>query len=350
MSTQIHQAVGLATPLVLPCGARLQNRIAKSATSEALGDRARAPTAALIRLYRRWADSGAGLLITGNVMIDRRAIGERGNVAIEDDRHRAKLAEWAGASTAGGGHAWVQLNHPGRQAPRTLNSDAVGASPIAVSGAPGMFRTPRPLTEPDIEELIQRFATTARLVVDAGFTGVEIQAAHGYLISQFLSPLTNQRTDRWGGTPANRRRFLIEVVRAVRAALGPGTPVAVKLNSADFQRGGMTEEESTEVILALAQEQLDVLEISGGSFESTRACGECPRLDPCPGGVFPGLRRAGTCRAQRDERRLGADGDRRVPDSQRDGRGCRRGCGRSRRSRPPGDYGTRPAQPPACGS
>jgi len=273
MSTEPQPALDLAKPLILRCGASLSNRLAKSATSEGLGGRSQAPTPALARLYRRWSESGAGLAITGNVLIDRRALGERGNVAVEDDRHAGLLAQWAAAATAGGGHAWVQLNHPGRQAPRTLNRDAVGPSPVAVTGAPGMFRTPRALTSSEIDEVIRRFATAARTVVAAGFTGVEIQAAHGYLLSQFLSPLTNLRTDDWGGTPTNRRRLLLEVVRAVRAALGPDTPVAVKLNSADFQRGGITEDESTEVVLALARENIDLLEISGGSFESTAMMG-----------------------------------------------------------------------------
>lgn len=262
-------SLDLDAPLVLPSGATLSGRIAKSALSEALGDPDRAPTPGLIRLYDRWAHSGAALLITGNVMVDRRAIGEPGNVAVEDDRHAGLLRQWAAAATAGGAHAWVQLNHPGRQAPRGLNREAFAPSGVTMTGAPGVFGKPRPLTASEIEEIIARFATAARVVVDAGFTGVQIHAAHGYLISQFLSPLTNQRTDEWGGTPENRRRFLLEIARAVRAGLGPQAPVGVKLNSADFQRGGMTEEESTQVVLALAREGIDLLEVSGGNYEST---------------------------------------------------------------------------------
>lgn len=273
MSVETHDATALATPLTLRSGARLPNRIAKAALSEGLGNRAQAPTPNLIRLYRRWSESGAGLLITGNVMIDRRALGEPGDVAVEDDRHSDLLAQWAAAATAGHGHAWAQLNHPGRQAPRAFNRSAVAPSEVAVAGAPGVFRKPRALTPAEIAEVIQRFAIAARAVVAAGFTGVQIHAAHGYLLSQFLSPLTNLRTDGWGGTPANRRRLLLEVVRAVRAGLGPHTPVSVKLNSADFQRGGMDEAESTEVVLALAQESVDLLEISGGNFESAAMMG-----------------------------------------------------------------------------
>lgn len=265
--------VELSTPLTLPSGAVLANRIAKAALSEALGDREQAPTQELVRLYDRWAGSGAGLLITGNVMVDGRALGEPGNIVVEDEQHADLLREWAAAATADGAQAWVQLNHPGRQAPRGLNREAVAPSEITVTGAPGVFNKPRALSSGEIGEIIRRFTTAARVVVDAGFTGVQIHAAHGYLISQFLSPLTNKRTDKWGGSPANRRRFLLEIVAAVRVELGPRTPIGVKLNSADFQRGGMTEDESTEVVLALAKEGVDLLEISGGNYESTAFMG-----------------------------------------------------------------------------
>ncbi|MEV6318343.1 NADH:flavin oxidoreductase/NADH oxidase family protein [Streptomyces sp. NPDC051776] len=266
-------SIDLTTALTLPSGARLPNRIAKVALSEGLSDRTQAPTYKLIRLYRRWADSGAGLLITGNVMIDRRALSELGNVAVEDDRHIELLAEWAAAATAGGGQAWVQLCHPGRQAPRALNGGSVAPSEITAGSTLGVYGKPRALTTAEIDDVIHRFATAARTVVAAGFTGVQIHAAHGYLLSQFLSPLTNLRTDAWGGTPVKRRRLLLEIVRAVRAELGPHTPVSVKLNSADFQRGGMDEDESTEVVLALALEGIDLLEISGGTFESVAFMG-----------------------------------------------------------------------------
>lgn len=264
-------SVDLAAPLGLPSGVTLSSRIAKSALSEALGDREQAPTKELIRLYDRWSGSGAGLLITGNVMVDRRALGEPGNVAVEDDRHLHLLKDWAAAATAGGSQVWVQLNHPGRQAPKGLNGDnqAVAPSVTSVSGAPGVFGKPRELSGTEIREIIARFAAAARVVVDAGFTGVQIHAAHGYLISQFLSPLTNQRTDAWGGAAENRRRFLLEIVRAVRFELGPDVPIGVKLNSADFQKGGFSEDESLQVVLALAEEGIDLLEISGGNYEST---------------------------------------------------------------------------------
>ncbi|MDG3011883.1 NADH:flavin oxidoreductase/NADH oxidase family protein [Rhodococcus sp. D2-41] len=266
-------ATTLATPLPLPCGVTLPNRMAKAALSEGLGDKHNGPTARLDRLYRRWSGSGAGLLITGNVMIDRTAIGEPGNVVVEDTRHLAELRRWAESATAGGSRAWVQINHPGRQIPRHLSARPVAPSEIAIAGTGGAFARPRALNHQEILDLVQRFATAARTVVDAGFGGVQVHAAHGYLISQFLSPLTNQRDDEWGGSAQNRRRFLLEVVRATRAAVGPRVPVSVKLNSADFQRGGMTEDESVEVVLELADLGIDLLEISGGTYESTAMMG-----------------------------------------------------------------------------
>src|SRR5439155_14418775 len=114
---------------------------------------------------------------------------------------------------------------------------------------------------------------TASVCQIAGFDGVQVHAAHGYLVNQFLSPLTNQRTDEWGGDPERRRRFLIEVVRRIRARVSPGFAVSVKLNSADFQRGGFTEDESRDAVAALAKEDLDLIEISGGNYESPAMSG-----------------------------------------------------------------------------
>nr|WP_241248122.1 NADH:flavin oxidoreductase/NADH oxidase family protein [Nocardioides sp. KC13] len=264
--------------MTLPNGFVIPNRLAKAALSEGLGRRDFTPGSRIKNLYRRWADSGVGLSITGNVMIDRTAIGEPGNVVVEDDRHADDLAEWAQIAKAGGSKVWVQINHPGRQTPRTLTALPVAPSAVAVPGTGGLFAEPRALTGGEIEDLIRRFATTAKIVTGAGFDGVQIHGAHGYLISQFLSPLSNQRTDAWGGTPEKRRRFVLEVLRAIRAEVGTETPVAIKLNSADFQKGGFGEEESLEVVHALAAEGLDLLEISGGTYASAAMLGVDPSL------------------------------------------------------------------------
>ncbi|HWV27830.1 MAG TPA: NADH:flavin oxidoreductase, partial [Aeromicrobium sp.] len=213
-------SAALSQPLTLPNGTVLPNRLAKAALSECLADDDFSPGRQIKSLYRRWANSGQGLTITGNVMVDRRAIGEPGNVVVEDERHLDHLTEWASIVKSGGSVGIVQINHPGRQSPRTLSRHPVAPSAIAVPGTAGSFATPRALTDAEIEEVIERFATTARIVTRAGFDGVQIHGAHGYLVSQFLSPLANQRTDRWGGTPQNRRRFVLELARAMRAAIG----------------------------------------------------------------------------------------------------------------------------------
>ncbi|WP_278255765.1 hypothetical protein [Nocardioides convexus] len=218
----------LQQPFALPHGPALPNRIAKAALSESLADRAHNPGDRIKTLYRRWSGNGSGLVITGNVMVDRRAIGEPGNVVVEDDRAFADLVEWAQIIKADGAIAWAQINHPGRQAPRTLTPRPVAPSAVALPGSGGMFAEPRALTPAEIEDIIRRFATTAGILVQAGFDGVQIHGAHGYLVSQFLSPLANQRTDDWGGTPEKRRRFVLEIARAIRAEIGPDKTMAIE--------------------------------------------------------------------------------------------------------------------------
>ena len=273
-------AKSIASPLqqalTLPCGLTLSNRIAKSAMSEQLGDRYGSPTPELEQLYAAWARGGAGLLITGNVMVDHRAFVEPRNAVLEDDRFLPAYRLWAKAVHAHGGKIIMQINHPGRVAVLPLLKRPLGPSAVPLQ-LPGMgARTPREMTEAEIREQIQRFATTAALAVEAGFDGVQVHAAHGYLLSQFLSPLANVRSDAWGGSPEKRRRLLIETVRAVRAAIGPRKALSVKLNSADFQQGGFSEEESLDVALALEAAGIDLLEISGGNYESPAQLGFAP--------------------------------------------------------------------------
>jgi 2,4-dienoyl-CoA reductase-like NADH-dependent reductase (Old Yellow Enzyme family) len=262
----------LNDPLELPSGLRLRNRIAKAALSEALGDADNSPDERIVTLYRRWAQGGYGLLITGNVMVDRAHLGEPGNIVIEDDRALPQLTAWSKAAHDGGAAIFAQLNHPGRQS-NLLN---IGHQPVAPSAVPLALpgaATPRALTAAEIEAIIERFATAAEVCEDAGFDGVQIHAAHGYLVTQFLSPLTNLRDDEWGGDAERRMRFLIEVVRRVRGRVSPGFAVAVKLNSADFQRGGFTEDDSRAVVAALADEAVDLIEVSGGNYESPAMSG-----------------------------------------------------------------------------
>jgi 2,4-dienoyl-CoA reductase-like NADH-dependent reductase (Old Yellow Enzyme family) len=263
----------LAEPFTLPNGFVVPNRLVKAALSEGLGRKDFSPGSRIRNLYRRWAHCGVGLSITGNVMVDRTQTGEPGNVVVEDRRHFDDLVAWAETAKAGGSKVWVQINHPGRQVPRTVGRHPVAPSAIALPGAAKLFATPRALTPGEIKDIIGRFAKTAKVVIEAGFDGVQVHGAHGYLISQFLSPLSNQRTDEWGGTGERRHRFVLEVVRAIRAEVGIDVPVGIKLNSADFQKGGFSTDESLEVVHKLAEEGIDLLEVSGGTYATSAMLG-----------------------------------------------------------------------------
>jgi len=259
----------LAQSFTLPNGSVVKNRLVKSALSETLGTTNNHPTIGLARLYQRWAMGGMGILITGNVMIDRRAIGEPNNVVVEDERDLDLLKAWAKAGTQNGTQLWMQINHPGKQSPRGLNKQTVSPSAIPFGKElNAFFATPRELTETEILEIIQRFGTTAAIAKKAGFSGVQIHGAHGYLVSQFLSGHHNQRSDQWGGNPENRRRFVLAVYAEMRKQVGDKFPIGIKLNSADFQKGGFTEEESLDVIRALSEAGIDMIEISGGTYEA----------------------------------------------------------------------------------
>lgn len=262
--------MSIAEPLRLPCGATLPNRLAKGAMTEGLATPDGVPTKALQTLYRRWSHGGAGMHLTGNVIIDRDHLERPGNVVIDhvpDAEMKAALAAWAKAGTEGGNHLWMQISHAGRQTQALVNKTPKAPSAVKLGLPGGQFGEPVPLTGEEIEDLIGRFVTAASAAKEAGFTGVQIHAAHGYLISQFLSPRANQRTDQWGGSLENRSRFLMEAVRRVRAAVGPTFPVSVKLNSADFQKGGFAFEDSLQVARWLEDAGVDLLEISGGSYE-----------------------------------------------------------------------------------
>ena len=259
----------LNQPLTLPNGTVINNRLAKAATSETLATYSNNPTPKHVQLYQRWAASGIGMIITGNIMIDRRALGEAGNVAIEDERDFSMLQQWAQGVTDQGSQLWAQLNHPGKQAIKGLNVQTISASTVPFNAEmQAMFATPDAATDAEIKDIIQRFGRSAAICKKAGFSGVQIHAAHGYLINQFLSPYHNLRDDHWGGSAEKRRNFLIEVYKAVRTEVGQDFPVAIKLNSADFQKGGFTEEESLATIQALATLGIDLIEISGGTYET----------------------------------------------------------------------------------
>lgn len=266
-------AIRINSALTLASGVELPNRLVKAALTERLANAHNGVTERHLRLYRTWGEGGVGLQITGNVQIDRRNLEAPGNVVIDRPPSPADagmLARWAEAYKAGGGKVFMQLSHAGRQTLKMVNPmpDAPSAVPVDLPG--GQFGTPRAMTEDDIQRLIAGFALATRVAREAGFDGVQIHAAHGYLISQFLSPLANQRQDAWGGSLENRARLLLESVKAARSEAGPGFGVAVKLNSADFQKGGFTQADSMAVIALLNPLGLDFVEVSGGNYEQPR--------------------------------------------------------------------------------
>ncbi len=253
------------------------NRILKSAMSEVMAKQGvHLPTDAHNRVYARWAKGGTGIIVTGNVMIDANALGEPGNVVLENDQHLDRFRDWAEAVHKANPQArlWMQINHPGKQSPKFLTPEPVAPSAVPLGkGLEANFAKPRALSETEITALIERYATTARLAKTAGFDGVQIHGAHGYLVSQFLSPHHNQRTDDWGGTAENRRRFALEIYKAMRRDIGEEFPISIKMNSADFQKGGFEGEDAYALIAELEKAGIDLIEVSGGNYESPAMTG-----------------------------------------------------------------------------
>jgi 2,4-dienoyl-CoA reductase-like NADH-dependent reductase (Old Yellow Enzyme family) len=272
MLMQAASNMAIEKPLTLPCGAEIRNRLAKSAMSENLAD-ANLPGEKLYKLYETWGEGGLGLIITGNIMVDNDELGEPNNVVLEKEIELEKFERWTANAKKHGAKIWAQINHPGRQAPSAISRRTVAPSALKLSVGSLAFRTPSALTEIEIHNIIARFAKTAELCKRVGFDGVQIHGAHGYLVSQFLSPLANIRTDQWGGSVENRMRFAIEIVRSIRKAVGPKFPIGIKMNSADFQRGGFAEEDSVTVAQALEAEGIDLIEISGGTYEASAMTG-----------------------------------------------------------------------------
>jgi len=270
MNTQVD----IENSLTLPCGAIVRNRLLKSAMSEQLGDKKQNPKPTLETLYLTWAEGGSGVVVTGNIMIDRSALGEPANVVLDEHSDLEAFRRWSAAGKSNGCAIWAQLNHPGKQIPNFLAKTPVAPSAIALGGglAKG-FNTPRALEDTEIRGIVQRFAQAASLAQQTGFDGVQIHGAHGYLVSQFLSPRHNQRDDHWGGDADRRLNFLRELYKAIRAAVGARFPVSIKLNSADFMKDGFDEEDSSAVARELEQLGIDLIEISGGTYESPSMMG-----------------------------------------------------------------------------
>ncbi|AGP31495.1 NADH:flavin oxidoreductase/NADH oxidase family protein [Corynebacterium terpenotabidum] len=265
----------LFEPLTLPNGQILPNRIAKAAMEENMAATGQLPGRHLDTLYRTWALGGAGLLITGNVMVHDAAMTGPAGVVLDERSPLDPFRDWAIAAHSGGGRVWMQINHPGRQVKANMPGVAWGPSTNRVNTGrtSALFAEAHAMTAEHIADTVRRFVTTAVLAQETGFDGVEVHAAHGYLLSQFLSPLTNLRTDDWGGSLHNRSRLLLDIVRGIRASVRPDFAVAVKLNSADFQRGGFDSGDAAQVISWLAPLGVDLVELSGGSYESPAMTG-----------------------------------------------------------------------------
>jgi len=255
--------------LVLPNGVTLKNRIVKSAMSEALGDEHNNPTQAQIDLFAQWSNGGAALLITGNTPVDRMHLEHAGNFVLDAESDMAQVKALVSAGQSGGAKILAQLAHAGRQTPKAINPHPTSVSDVKLDLAG--YGTPVPASEADFTSVIDKFVRSAKLAQNAGFDGVEIHAAHGYLLSSALSPRINTRTDRWGGSLENRARLTLDVVKAVRAAVEPQFVVAVKLNSSDFQKGGFDHADSVQVAVMLQDVGVDFIEISGGNFEEPTA-------------------------------------------------------------------------------
>lgn len=258
----------LFTPITLPNGTTIKNRFFKSAMSEGMGTREFQPKKNIATLYKRWAEGGTGLIITGNIMVDPKRTAEPGNIVFDKNSNMEILKNWANQGQQHGAKVMVQLNHPGKQAPKTVSKQTVAPSAVPLgNGLNKLFSTPRALTTSEVEELVQKFVTSAKVAKEAGFSGVQIHAAHGYLISQFLSPHDNRRTDKYGGSLENRMRFLKEIYLGMREELGKDFTIGIKINSTDFKEDGLTEEDSLKIIIELANLGLDFVEISGGTYE-----------------------------------------------------------------------------------
>jgi 2,4-dienoyl-CoA reductase-like NADH-dependent reductase (Old Yellow Enzyme family) len=254
----------------LPNGQVLKNRLVKAAMEENLATFENLPGDELKCLYKAWADGGVGLILTGNVMVDHLAMTGPGGVVLEQETDLTPFIEWAKLSKTNNTKIWMQINHPGRQVFKKMGGKVLSPSDVALEMGKhsAMFSAPKPMHEDEIQDVIQRFTTTAKRAEQAGFDGVEIHAAHGYLVAQFLSPLTNKRNDKWGGSLENRARLLIDIVKSVKAECSEGFAIAVKLNSADFQRGGFDVEDAEQVVKMLDELNVDLVELSGGSYEA----------------------------------------------------------------------------------
>ncbi len=255
-------------PLTLPNQETVKNRFFKSAMSESMAKNHQ-PNTLHYSLYSKWAQGGAAIIVTGNVMVNRNHLGEPGNVVLDSNSDLSAFKQWANSGSQNNAKIWMQINHPGKQSPRSLSKTPLAPSAIRLKG--GMkrfFNTPKALTNQEVKSVIQDYIHAAKLAEKSGFHGVQIHAAHGYLVNQFLSPADNQRADEYGGDIENRMRFLTEIFNGIKAGVNKQFSIAIKLNSKDFIDGGFSEQDSISVIKRMSQLGIDLIEISGGNYEN----------------------------------------------------------------------------------
>ena len=260
----------------LPCGQILKNRVCKAAMTERIANGDNLANQGHINLYDIWADGDIGILLTGNVQVDRRNLEGPANVVIDKNNYKNQLStlkEWSAAGTKNNTQLWMQISHAGRQTPGEINSSQMAPSNIRLKIPGKNYGTPVPMTEEDILDVIEKFVFTAKIARETGFTGVQFHSAHGYLLSEFLSPDINNRNDAWGGDIENRARIHLEIIKRSREEVGEDFPISVKMNSADFQKGGFAADDSIIVAKMLESAGVDIIEISGGTYEQPKLIG-----------------------------------------------------------------------------
>ena len=267
----------------LPCGQVIKNRICKAAMTERIAKGNNLAHQGHANLYDRWADGNIGISLTGNVQVDRRNLEGPANVAIDKNNYKEQfesLKAWSKSGTKNNTQLWMQISHAGRQTPGEINSSPLAPSDIRLKIPGKNYGIPTPMTEENILDVIDRFVFTAKIARETGFTGVQFHSAHGYLLSEFLSPDINNRNDAWGGSIENRTRIHLEIIKRCRQEVGEDFPISVKLNSTDFQKGGFSPDESIKVAQILENAGVDIIEISGGTYEQPKLIGIDASINP----------------------------------------------------------------------
>ncbi|OGO17035.1 MAG: hypothetical protein A2Z14_08970 [Chloroflexi bacterium RBG_16_48_8] len=239
----------------------LPNRLVRSATAERMADPQGRPLPPLERLYEKLVQGGVGLIITGHMYIHPSGKAHPEMTGVYSDDLIPNLARLADVVHKYGGKVVAQINHGGMQCSQSSVAETIAPSDVNEAF---LSRPARAMTDDEIPQIIQAYGDAALRVKQAGYDGVQVHAAHGYLVNQFLSPLVNQRDDRWGGDIKKRMQFLREIIRSVRKAVGPSFPMLIKLGMKDGVEGGLLPQESVHVVASLAEMGFDALEISGG--------------------------------------------------------------------------------------